>query len=513
MKRNVILYVRVSTDEQAEKNLSIPSQIEKLQKYCDAKGWNVLKIFEDNYSAWKGFERPEYSKLKKYAQENRKKIDHLLFIQWSRFSRNLSESLTELESLKKLGIEANATEQWVDMSVPENQYVLAFYLTAPQVENERLSLRVKAAIRQGLKQGKWMGRAPFGYVNDKINKLIEPDPLTKEIVAFIFDTFSKGIYSIEEVRKMVKERGVDFHKQTFINMLSNPLYVGKMHLKAFGDEPEQFVRGLHLPIVDEEVFNRVQDILNGKRKPYQGKTKGEELPLKGYLICPNCGKPMTGSASKSRSGNHYHYYHCQMKYGCKNRFNANKANKAFESYLSSFHVNEEVLSLYYFILEDTFKCNDIEREQEKRRVEVEIENLESKISNLDDKMLNNELSTDRYNRLIEALESQKKQAQNRYNVLSQPTSEYGKYIQFSTCFLADLGGYYKKATLITKQKIIGSIFSEKLEFDGENYRTAKVNAVFELISRLGKGFTKKQPDISIELSSCAPPSGLEPETL
>lgn len=513
MAKNVVLYTRVSTDEQAEKNLSIPSQIEKLKAFCRNKGWNVLKIYEEDYSAWKTFDRPEYNKLKTYVQENKKKVDYVLFIQWSRFSRNISQAFAELDNLKKMGIEANAIEQWVDLSIPETAYLLAIYLAAPQVENERLSLRVKAAIVQGLKQGKWMGRAPYGYYNDKTTKLILPDPKASEIVAYAFNMFSKGVYTIEEVRRMANEKGLKLQKQQFINMLSNPLYIGKIYLKPIGGEPEQYIKGLHSPIVDDEIFFKVQDILNGKRKPYQGKTKGEELPLKGYLICPDCGRVMTGSASRSRNGNLYHYYHCQRIYGCRNSFSAPIANEAFESFLSSLQVDKEVLSLYSFVLEDVFQTSDREREQEKRAVLSEIENLEEKITNLDDKMLKNELTTERYNRLIETLEEQKKQAQNRFNLLSQSTSEYGKYIQFSTAFLADLAGCYKKVSLSNKQRIIGSIFPEKFEFDGKKYRTARINEVFSLICSLDKGLAKRKPGTSAGLSSSAPPAGLEPATL
>ncbi|HMU46528.1 MAG TPA: recombinase family protein [Chitinophagaceae bacterium] len=511
--KNVILYARVSTDEQAERNLSLPSQVEKLTKYCEIKGWKVIKVFEESYSAWRGFDRPEYNKLKKFAQENKKKIDHLLFIQWSRFSRNLGESITEIESLKKLGIEANATEQWVDMNIPENQYVLAFYLTAPQVENERLSLRVKAALRQALKQGKWMGRAPYGYVNDKATKLVLPDSKTKDIVAFAFNTFSTGAYTIEEVRKMATHRGLSIQKQQFINMLSNPFYVGKIFVPALGDEPELYVKGLHEGIINAEIFYAVQDILNGKRKPYQGKTKGENLPLKGHLRCPNCGRLMTGSGSKSRNGNYYHYYHCQRKYGCKNSIPADEANTAFEKYINKFQVSHEVLTLYYSILEDKFKTDDTDREQEKKQVANVLKGINDTIKGLDEKFLNGELPSERYNRLTDALESQRLELQSKLEMLSKSASEYAKYIQFSTALLADLTGYYKKASLLTKQKLVGSIFPEKIEYIGKNYRTARINEVFTLICNLDKGFRKRKPGIATGLSISAPPVGLEPTTL
>ena len=118
MVKNVILYVRESRNEKIESNDSNASQIEKLIDFCDIRGWNVLDTFEDDYPHSKGFDRPGYNKLKKYIRENKDKVDYLLFVQWSKFSRNLRESLSEIETLKKSGIEPNAIEQWVDMSVP-----------------------------------------------------------------------------------------------------------------------------------------------------------------------------------------------------------------------------------------------------------------------------------------------------------------------------------------------------------------------------------------------------------
>ncbi len=513
MPKNVVLYGRVSTDEQGEKNTSVPTQIEKLNKYCALKEWNVLATFEETFSAWKTFDRPEYTKFRQFIRENKNKVDYLLFTQWSRFSRDSGNAQTELKTLKGLGIEANAIEQWVDMSIPENLYMLSFYIAAPQVESDRLSLRVKDALRRNLKDGKWMGKAPYGYSNDKASKLILPDPNTKDIVSFAFNTFATGSFNIEEVRKMAAENGLSLQKQQFINMLSNPFYIGKIYVKASEDEEEQYVRGLHEAIIEESVFNTVKDILAGKRKPYSGKTKGEDLPLKGHLICPICHRVMTGSASKSRNGNHYHYYHCQRLYGCKNSFNAESANDAFEVHLSKYKVDPEVLSLYYLILEDVFKSNNEDRELEKKRIETEIVNVNKSIAQLDDKMLKNELKTENYNRLIETLQRQKTEAEGRYRLLVNSASEYAKYIEYSTAFLADVVGYYKTVPLSTKQKIVGSIFPEKFEFDGKDYRTAKTNAVFDLICSLDKGFKQELLSISTEQSTWAPPSGLEPETL
>lgn len=68
--------------------------------------------------------------------------------------------------------------------------------------------------------------------------------------------------------------------------------------------------------------------------------------------------------------------------------------------------------------------------------------------------------------------------------------------------LSDLEGLYINGDLKTKKQIVGSIFPEKLVFNGINYRTAWVNEAAELIHNVGKGFIKKKMDKPIKISIC-----------
>lgn len=239
-KKKAIIYIRVSTDEQAE-GFSLSSQEIALEKYCKNNNIEVAKVFKDDYSAWEGFDRPGYKTLRQYIAANKNTIDYILVTQWSRFSRNMTSSLNEIKDLNNKKIEANAVEQWIDFSIPESRYMLAMYLAAPQVENDRLSLRVKAGMRQGVKEGRWLWKAPKGYKNNTVDKIMEVDEKIAPIIQWCFGEYAKGVYTAEEVRYQAKQRGLVLCKQGFLNMLVNPLYVGKMLLKASKDEPEQLI--------------------------------------------------------------------------------------------------------------------------------------------------------------------------------------------------------------------------------------------------------------------------------
>ena len=76
--RRAILYIRVSTDEQADKGYSLKHQEERLRKYCEVQGIQVIELYQDDYSA-KTFNRPEFTRLLNTLKRHRAKAD-LLFI-------------------------------------------------------------------------------------------------------------------------------------------------------------------------------------------------------------------------------------------------------------------------------------------------------------------------------------------------------------------------------------------------------------------------------------------------
>ena len=74
------------------------------------------------------------------TQKKSSKTNLILFTKWDRFSRNAGDAYQMINILTKLGIEPQAVEQPLDLSIPENKMMLAIYLAAPEVENDRRAL-------------------------------------------------------------------------------------------------------------------------------------------------------------------------------------------------------------------------------------------------------------------------------------------------------------------------------------------------------------------------------------
>jgi site-specific DNA recombinase len=367
-------------------------------------------------------------------------------------------------------------------------------------------------MRQAVKQGRWLWQAPIGYVNDRTNKVILPHETYSPLVQFAFENLAKEVYSIEEVRRMASNKGLKLCKQAFINLLQNPLYMGKIFLKGYKDEPDQLINGIHEPLISEELFNDVQRILKGKKKPYKGYSKKEQLPLAGYLICPKCGRLLTASSSKGRS-KHYAYYHCQRKYGCSLNIPAQDLNNKFIRLLEKLQPSEESVKLYELILEDVFKAKGEDRETEKLKLELEINELDMKIDSIETKYINDVLSFDVYEKHKRRFESEKNDLVMRHITLSQLPTQFSAYLNFGVTLIRNVSKYYLEAPIDTKKKIIGSIFPEKLQIAGDSYRTTKMNEVFAWICNTDGLFQKQMPGKKTGQSTVAPQTGLEPVTL
>jgi site-specific DNA recombinase len=108
------------------------------------------------------------------------------------------------------------------------------------------------------------------------------------------------------------EKGVPLTQETIRKMLLNRLYMGEMFVEKWG----KCVKGDFEPLVSESVFDRVQTVLSGRAPaPVAHVREREDFPLRGWILCPDCLKPVTASLSTGKLGNKFGYYRCHRAKG------------------------------------------------------------------------------------------------------------------------------------------------------------------------------------------------------
>ena len=482
--KKAILYRRVSTTDQKVFGNSLNAQQGSLRDFCEKKSMNIVKEFQEDYSA-KNFNRPEWKRLNAFAKKNKKDIDYLLVVDWDRFSRNVFEALGVINDFKDMGIEVNCIGKWINYIDPAQTMMQLMYLGMPEVDNRIRSQKVQMGMRQGLKEGRWNVMQPIGYVSgkDELGKtLMQLDPIKAPLIKDLFSTFSLGVYSQNEILKMSKFKKLKLSKSTLSRVLRNTLYVGDIKIPAKYDEPERTVKGLHKPIVSREVFNKVQYLLASRNRNTSKQSKmRDDMYLRGHLKCVKCGGNLTGSASTSKTGAKHYYYHCNRAKGCKESFRVKDAHNELINLFRDLKPPVEVCDLFELVLEDYYKTSKQSQYNDMKRVELEIESLDTKKSKLLEKLLEEVISDEVYKKHNGSIEKELTEKRNELSNLKDYEKDLSEYINYGLKLIQNLETLFEQSNVNVKNKLLSSIFDEKIEFDGQKYRTPKFKEGFEFI--------------------------------
>lgn len=495
-KKKAILYIRVSTDEQADKGYSLAHQQERLELYCKMQGFEVVALYREDHSA-KSFERPQFKKLLDTLKRNKNSADLLVFTKWDRFSRNAGDAYGMINTLRKFGVEPQAIEQPLDLTVPENKLMLAFYLAAPEVENDRRALNIIAGIRKAQREGRVCGSAPKGYKNVRNERgiaRVDIDEAESKLVIWCFKKILEGNKTSEDIRKEVNSKGFQLSQSHFYRMVRNPFYYGMVHVPKHNEIEDHYVLGQHKPLITKEFFDRVQDVLEGKKRELPSFEYQKEIyPLRGFMQCSLCGATLTASASTGRWGGKFHYYHCRG--GCKERLKAEDANDQIEVHietLNSLRPTVEAIKTMLKVFKDE---NSNLNTSELKKIEEQMKRFKTRLDNAQSLMLDGELSMGEYKTMKANVEAELNSLNVKKLNLPQNNSDREKFLSFCLDHVESLGTVYSKGTVREKQLLLGSVFEEKLKFPEKKCRTPKFNKVISLLFTIDKGLRRNKKGI------------------
>ena len=504
---NAIIYNRVSTDLQAQFGYSLEYQNEAMRKYCDFKGYNIVGAYNEDYSA-KNFEkRPEWNHLLRFIKSNKGFVQRVIVLRQDRYSRNMVLAFSEEEKLRKLGVLVEFTEGNVDTSSPESLLIRAIQYAIPEVENAKNSKRTKEGLHRARLNGCVAGQATKGYRNIKVGRdsTMEPDEFAP-LVTEAFLKMASGNYSAEEVRRWLNKEGLKVSKNHFPNMIRNVSYIGKIYVRPFNGMPARIVEGIHPAIVSDEIFASANDVLKGrKKKVVRVSDTTEHFPLNKRFLCPIHQRTLTGSNSKSRSGAIHPYYCCtkiSKVSNCGNRYKVSDLENNVIGVLNTIQFSANVVKSYRKVLQSIFNKEEVNRAKAIKELEESVQNNQNRLYNLQNQYLDGKIpSFEEYmnlkNHIDLSLFNDKRILQNLQNV----ASPFDEYLNYQVPMLEDLVGFYKNSNGKTKSKVLGCIFSDKIEIlDGKN-TTIPISEPFQLLLNIGKGLqgVEKEKEVNFDL--------------
>lgn len=256
----VAIYTRVSTEDQAKEGFSLDAQLEKLRSYCKARDWVIAKEYVDDGYSGRTTKRPAYIRMMQEMDQ----WDILLVVKMDRIHRNSKNFMLMMEELKKHGKEFVSMTESLDTSTAMGRFVMDIIQRIAQLESEQIGERVYIGMEQKARtNGGPLGfNIPYGYDYVEGNLIINEQE--RKHVEEIFDLYLQG-YSMQKIADILNSKGVPTKQnrtwagQTISKILKNPLYCGKFHW-------ENYIHSDVYPsIIDEETFNKVQEIINMKK--------------------------------------------------------------------------------------------------------------------------------------------------------------------------------------------------------------------------------------------------------
>lgn len=155
-------YLRVSTEEQAKKGMSLDTQEEKVRFFIDAKEWELIECVKDPGFSGKNIKRPGLQRIIEMCRSNG--VDIIVVYKLDRLSRRIRDMFELVEDVfKKNDVKLASVTETIDTSTAMGGAFFGIITVLAQLERERIGERVRDARTFRDERGEWTGRLPYGY--------------------------------------------------------------------------------------------------------------------------------------------------------------------------------------------------------------------------------------------------------------------------------------------------------------------------------------------------------------
>jgi Site-specific recombinases, DNA invertase Pin homologs len=491
MSNAAVIYIRVSTTEQAEFGYSLKAQEQLCSEYAKRNNYDVLKVFIEKGESAKTTNRTELKNMLSYIKANKNKVNALIIYKMDRLSRDMFDSLSIRIMLKKLEIELKSVTEPFDDNTSMGTFTATLFSSIAQLDNDVRSERTKLGMTQAIEEGRWLWNAPLGYSFEYVNQksYLVPDDKAV-IIKKIFSDFISGKKQYEIIQEL-KLSGINLTRQHINNILRNYLYIGKIKTKLV----KEIITGLQTPLIDEVTFYKAQDILNPKRNKTYGFTYSDEFPLKRFLKCPYCNRNLAGSYSKGRHKK-YPYYHCTTKGCCFKGIRTDFAEYLFLQYLKSYEMKKNVIDKIFSDLKTHLEDTQQDNKNIIFNIKRDITALESNREKIEKLVIEGTFDKSTYLRnrdeIGEQIISKKILLEDYENGLIDVTG----LLEFGKRFVHNLSSLWLNMETLQRRGFQEILFPEGLTLENGEFRTAIISPILSLIRAQNEALISSQATLA-----------------
>ena len=501
-----VLYIRVSTDEQADGPLNLKNQEMRCRAYCEQKGLEVVELFVEPGESARSADRPAFKRMLAFCKANRSNVRYVVVQDLSRFARNLEDQVHTIGELLTIDVLVRSTFETNVDETAAGRLSANIFGGFHQYFSDALSEKMQERTRQSVAAGRFPWRAPIGYRNigGKAGPNIVPDERSAPLIRRAFQLMAKGLHKKIEILRIVTDEGLKTAKgkplspQTFQSILRNPLYVGWVTLPS--DASFGPVRGLHEPIIDQNTFDQVQAILEGRKPSTAPKRKfNPMLPLKCLIRCESCGSPLTGGNAKGRHKKYPRYW-CRTK-GCRAvKLSGAQLETEFLELLSRLRPNAETVSSFPKVAAKVWAEKQGDSERDLRRLNARLEEQKSTKSGLIKMRMHGEITLDEFDEAKANCVNEIARIESEIREINSRRDAADSFVQFAELQLLDIAKAWQIANPEQRQRVQNLLFKDGLQYSQKSGILNPSNSsLFSVLKSL-----------SCEKALLASPTGFEP---
>ena len=308
--KQALLYVRVSSKEQAQDGYSLDAQQKLGHEYAKRHGFEIVRTWKVAESAWKRH-RAEFNQLIEYSKRH-PEIEHIIFDVTDRMTRNDFDKLkiyTLIEEFNKTIHFSRTNKTFNRDSGSDDEFMFDIEVAVAKKMSNDISRKARMGMLEKAEQGEYPSASPIGYVNNTQTHTIAIDPERSPYLKMAFQEMATGNYSLSTLADKLFKTGLRSRngnkviKPTLGKILNNPFYYGSFLFKG------KLYSGVHEPLITKQLFDQVQCVLSGKGHSFQVSKNG--FAFNNLLKCGDCGCKVLGESKKGK----YVYYHCTFSKG------------------------------------------------------------------------------------------------------------------------------------------------------------------------------------------------------
>ncbi len=478
------IYARVSTEEQAARDLSIPFQLERCRYHAQGKGWEMVKEFVDAGESARTDKRPEFQQMISAARS--REFDIILVHKFDRFARNDYDFIIYEKELEDLGIIVESVSEPGDASTPAGYISRRMMQVISSWYSKNLAVEVKKGLQKKVENGGWTKLAPLGYLNkhEGQKSWIETDPKLGALVSQAFKEIATGKWTLDEWTQHAYSSGYRtrgekrIYKSAWGALLHNRFYLGETWLRA-GDVP---VKGNHEPLVDGATFSRVQEVLKEHDKHRQHVRRHKYL-LKGLAHSLEANSPCWAETNPKKQ---ISYYRSRTKVnGSQVYYNAGNIESQLLDIVRNITISESSRQELRNDLQNWFN-DEGKSNEEMKQAEARLGKLRRMEQNLQQLMLEEEITLADFKEHRIKIEAERARLQNVVDVISQRQHLIKADFEVALQLATELDFLFEKGTFNEKRLLCETVFKRVYLKEGR-VSEVELNAPFGLIASRSKG--------------------------